>query len=158
LKKFVGGETHLYLGRQYRMKIISNKIESVKLKNGFIVVTAQIKSRVAELIKYWYLEKARTIFHTIAQPLIEKFKRLRVKPASISLRIMRARWGSCTPSGKIILNPDLIRAPRACIAYVITHELCHLKYHDHSRKFSDLLTHEMPDWQKWKDKLEKLLA
>jgi predicted metal-dependent hydrolase len=52
----------------------------------------------------------------------------------------------------------LIKAPKACIEYVITHELCHLVHHDHTHKFIDLQNKEMPDWEKWKMKLEKLLA
>ena len=75
-----------------------------------------------------------------------------------SIREMPTRWGSCTAKGKIILNPELIKAPKVCIEYVIIHELCHLIYHDHTQKFLDLQTTEMPDWEKWKLKLEKLLA
>jgi predicted metal-dependent hydrolase len=71
---------------------------------------------------------------------------------------MPTRWGSCTPKGKIILNPELIKAPKGCIEYVIIHELCHLVHHDHTQKFIDLQTKEMQDWEKWKNKLEKLLA
>jgi len=71
---------------------------------------------------------------------------------------MRTRWGSCTPKGKIILNPELIKAPKACIEYVIVHELCHLVHKNHSQKFFDLQKKEMPDWEKWKNKLERLLV
>ncbi|WP_353849848.1 M48 family metallopeptidase [Hydrotalea sp.] len=78
--------------------------------------------------------------------------------STIVLRDMPTRWGSCTPKGKIILNPELIKAPKGCIEYVIIHELCHLIHHDHTQKFIDLQTKEMKDWEKWKMKLEKLLA
>jgi predicted metal-dependent hydrolase len=71
---------------------------------------------------------------------------------------MPTRWGSCTSKGKIILNPELIKAPKGCIEYVIIHELCHLIHHDHTQKFIDLQTKEMKDWEKWKMKLERLLA
>ncbi|MBL0049307.1 MAG: M48 family metallopeptidase [Bacteroidetes bacterium] len=71
---------------------------------------------------------------------------------------MSKRWGSCTPKGKIILNPELLKAPTACIEYVILHELCHLVYNEHTQKFIDLQTKEMPDWVKWKNKLENMLA
>ena len=106
----------------------------------------------------WYLQNARIKFTAIAQPLIDKFKKYKVEPSSIVLRDMHTRWGSCTPKGKIILNPELIRSPKGCIEYVIVHELCHLIYHDHTQKFLDLQTKEMRDWEKWKTKLEKLLA
>jgi len=164
-RKFIGGETHLYLGRQYRLKVINDKLiiknEEVKLKGRFLEVYSQDKNNVKELIEEWYLSKAKDKFHLIAKPLFENFKskhNLSLFTYHLSLRNMPTRWGSCTPKGKIILNPELIKAPKGCIEYVIIHELCHLVHHDHTQKFIDLQTKEMPDWEKWKNKLEKLLA
>lgn len=157
-RKFIGGETHLYLGRQYRLKILQGRIESVKLKGQFIEVETTDKAKVKQLVNDWYLNNAKTKFHSIAQPLIDKFKKHKVEPSSIILREMPTRWGSCTPRGKIILNPELIKAPKGCIEYVIIHELCHLIHHDHTQKFIDLQTKEMKDWEKWKMRLEKMLA
>jgi predicted metal-dependent hydrolase len=157
-RKFKGGETHLYLGRQYRLKIKNAKEETVKLKGKFIEVSTSNNSRVKQLVSDWYIENARTKFPIIAKPLIDKFKSHKVEPSSIVLRDMPTRWGSCTPKGKIILNPELIKAPKGCIEYVIAHELCHLIHHDHTQRFMDLQTKEMKDWEKWKTKLEKLLA
>jgi len=157
-RKYVGGETHLYFGRQYRLKIIFDPVESVKLKGKFIEVTTLDKAKVEELVSNWYLHNAKKKLHTIAIELIEKFKKYKVEPSSIVLREMPTRWGSCTAKGKIILNPELIKAPKGCIEYVIIHELCHLIHHDHTQKFIDLQTKEMSNWEKWKMKLEKLLA
>jgi predicted metal-dependent hydrolase len=157
-RKYISGETHLYLGRQYRMQIKIGKDESVKLKGKFIEVTANEKSRSKDLLNEWYLNHARTKFHALAAPLIDKFKKYKVEPSSIVLREMPTRWGSCTPKGKIILNPELIKAPKGCIEYVIIHELCHLVHRDHSQRFIDLQSKEMKDWEKWKARLEKILA
>ena len=157
-RKYISGETHLYLGRQYRLQIEIGQTESVKLKGKFIVVTSSEKSRTKSLLNGWYLQHARTKLHEVAAPLIDKFKKHKVEPSSIVLRDMPTRWGSCTPKGKIILNPELIKAPKGCIEYVVIHELCHLIHHDHTQKFLDLQTKEMKDWEKWKMKLEKLLA
>ncbi|MBA4411636.1 MAG: metal-dependent hydrolase [Odoribacter sp.] len=157
-RKFVGGETHLYFGRQYRLKIIFDQVECVKLKGKFIEVTTLDKAKVEELVSNWYLQNAKNKLRAIALELIEKFKKYKVEPNSIVLIEMPTRWGSCTAKGKIILNPQLIKAPKGCIEYVIIHELCHLIHHDHTRKFLDLQTREMPNWEKWKMKLEKLLA
>jgi len=157
-RKYVGGETHLYFGRQYRLKIIFDSAESVKLKGKFIEVTTLDKARVEELVTNWYLQNAKKKLSAIALELIENFKNHKVEPSSIVLREMTTRWGSCTAKGKIILNPELIKAPKGCIEYVIIHELCHLIHHDHTQKFLDLQTKEMPNWEKWKMKLEKLLA
>ena len=157
-RQFIGGETHLYLGRQYCLKINVSEAESVKLKGRFLEVNTSDNSKIKPLVTDWYLENARVKLSNIAKPLIQKFQKHKVAPASIVLREMPTRWGSCTPKGKIILNPELIKAPRGCIEYVIIHELCHLVHHDHTRKFIDLQTKEMPDWEKWKSKLEMLLA
>jgi predicted metal-dependent hydrolase len=157
-RKYISGETHLYFGRQYRLQIQIGKEESVKLKGKFIEVTAKEKSRAKDLLNDWYLQHARAKFNLIAAPLIDKFQKHKVEPSSIVLRDMPTRWGSCTPKGKIILNPELIKAPKGCIEYVIIHELCHLIHHDHTQRFLDLQTKEMKDWEKWKMKLERLLA
>ena len=69
---------------------------------------------------------------------------------------MKTRWGSCTPDGKIILNLKLIQVPKVYIDYVIMHELCHLKEHNHSQRFYDLLNRIMPDWIKKREQLNAL--
>jgi predicted metal-dependent hydrolase len=164
-KKFMGGETHLYLGRQYRLKVISYKLKvkskEVKLQGGFLEVYIQDKNEIKELVEEWYFNKAKEKFYQLAKPLFIEFitkYNLSLITFNLSLKNMPTRWGSCTPKGKIILNPELIKAPKGCIEYVIIHELCHLVHHDHTQRFIDLQTKEMKDWEKWKMKLEKLLA
>ncbi len=157
-KKYVSGETHLYLGRQYRLDIIDGKENSVKLKGAYLIVKTSDKTKTKKLVDSWYLTNARMKFKEYAEPLIKQFKKYNVEPSSIMLRDMPTRWGSCTPKGKIILNPELIKAPRGCIEYVILHELCHLVHHNHTKKFIDLQTKEMPNWEKWKLKLESILS
>lgn len=157
-RKYISGETHLYLGRQYQLKLTEAKKSEVKYKGRIIEIYTPDKTKAEIQLKAWYKEKAKIKFAEIAEPIIQRFKKYNVEPKGIYLLEMSKRWGSCTPKGKIILNPELIKAPRACIEYVITHELCHLIHHDHTQKFIDLQTKEMPEWAKWKDKLEKLLA
>ncbi len=157
-KRYVSGESHLYLGRNYRLRILSGKKNQVIYKGRFIEVTTKDKTKVKSLIRKWYRNKAKEKFAEIAEPLIQKFKKYQVEPCGLYLQEMTNRWGSCTSRGKIILNPELIKAPKACIEYVIVHELCHLVHPNHTHKFFDLQTKEMKDWEKWKNKLEKLLA
>jgi predicted metal-dependent hydrolase len=54
-----------------------------------------------------------------------------------------------------LLNPDLVQAPGHCIDYVVIHELCHLVHPDHSSAFYKLLDRTMPEWKKWKERLEE---
>ena len=156
-KKFVSGESHLYLGRHYRLRLLTG-VNVVKLSGGFIVLTCKDKSKAKEVLKAWYLKQAKVKFYAIARKWISRFKKYDKEPDSIVIREMPTRWGSCTPKKKIILNPELIKAPTGCIEYVIVHELCHLVHRNHTTKFMELQTKEMPGWEKWKEKLERVLA
>ncbi len=157
-KKYVSGETHLYLGRQYRLKITEARTNSVHFSGSFFEVQAKQKSSAKSLLLKWYRERAKIKFVEIAEPWIIRFEKYDVKPEAIYLQEMPKRWGSCTPKGKIILNPELIKAPKPCIEYVIIHELCHLVHPNHTAAFVQLQEKVMPDWQKWKLKLDTLLA
>lgn len=157
-RKYVAGETHLYLGRHYCLKILKGKKDAVRLKGRYIEITTPNKKKAEKLLKEWYAYHSRTKLFKIADPLIERFKKYNANPDSIALRAMPNRWGSCTTNGKIILNPELIKAPKGCIEYVIIHELCHLVHRNHTLKFINLQTKEMPNWERWKMRLEKVLA
>jgi predicted metal-dependent hydrolase len=157
-RHFVGGETHLYLGKHYRLKIYRGKKESVHLSGRFIHVITNDNNRVKSLLKKWYRDRAAVRFSLYADEWIDLFKRYGVQPKEVVLKKMSKRWGSCTPKGKIILNPELVKAPKGCIEYVIVHELCHLVHHNHTQKFIDLQTKVMPNWELWKMRLEKIMA
>lgn len=72
----------------------------------------------------------------------------------IQIRRMNKRWGSYTSNNKIFLNPLLIYTSKKCIDYVITYELCHVKYRKHNKNFYKLLNNKYPNWEKMKEKLE----
>jgi len=157
-KKYVSGESHYYLGKQYMLKVINGKTNSAKYKGRYFEVVCSQKYKTEELMKNWYREHAKIKFAEIAEPIITRFAKYGAKPSAIYIQEMENRWGSCTPKGKIILNTELIKAPKPCIEYVITHELCHLLHHDHTKAFFELLEVEMPDWKRWKNKLESFMT
>ncbi|MBX3291813.1 MAG: M48 family metallopeptidase [Acidobacteria bacterium] len=157
-RRFVSGETHLYAGRQYQLRIENAESDSVKLIGRYLEVKTTNKKYAEVLVRTWYAEKAQQKLTSIALPLIHRFRNNGVEPKALIFKEMPQRWGSCTARGKIILNPELVKAPKGCIEYVVIHELCHLVHHDHTKKFFDLQKREMPDWEKWKAKLEKILA
>ena len=160
-RKFISGETHLYLGKQYRLKIIENEKEDVKLIRGYIQVYTKDKAnndKIKANLESWYRSHAISKLEKYVKESMKLFKRHKITEPEIVFRTMRKRWGSCTRDGKLILNPELIKAPKRCIEYVIIHELCHLIHPNHSKKFIELKTQIMPDWEKWKDRLERVMA
>lgn len=154
-KKYVSGESHYYLGKQYRIEVLEDKKNEVSYKGRYIQVKTKNKSNVKKLLNDWYRVKSKEKFEAIAAPLIEKFKKYDVELTGLYIQDMKTRWGSCTPQGKIILNPELIKTPKGCIEYVIIHELCHLVHLSHNQKFFDLQAKECPLWERWKTKLEQ---
>ena len=155
-KEYVSGEDFKYLGRSYRLKVVQSKEERVKLQRGYLELFVKDKSdikRKENLIYEWYYEKAMLYFFNVLQEF-NKIVKQDIK--SVKIRQMKTRWGSCNPYKSYInLNIELIKKPRGCIEYVVFHELAHLLYPNHSKKFYDYLTVYMPDWQKRKEILER---
>ncbi len=157
-RQYVSGETHLYLGRQYRLKVMTGEPASVKMNRGHLVVTILGKSDpdvVKALLHRWYLDHARQVFIDVLDKFLPRFKGYQ-RPR-LTVRAMQSRWGSLSQAGTMTLNANLVRAPRACIEYVVAHELCHLKHRDHDTSFFRLLGQVMPDWEKRKQRLETAL-
>lgn len=156
---FIGGETHLYLGRQYRLKLVKSKNPSVKLLGRFLFVySSDLRPKKVEiLLNQWYREKARIKFSERLNLCHQNFNKYNIILPELQIREMSMRWGSMTSRGRLILNSELIKAPIKCVDYVITHELCHLIFKDHNQKFYQLLNNIMSDWENRKFKLENLL-
>lgn len=160
-RRYIGGETHLYLGRQYRLKVIENSKNKVRLIGKFLEVYTEDKKdiqKTKEQVTAWYMDHARNKISEYVSYWVTRFTKYNVKPKQILFKKMTKRWGSCTPNGIITLNTELIKAPKGCIEYVIVHELCHLVFPNHSKSFLKIQTVEMPDWEKWKNRLEKFMA
>ncbi|WP_223550540.1 M48 family metallopeptidase [Aestuariivivens sp. NBU2969] len=160
-RKFVSGETHLYLGRQYRLKLQDSSRQKVKLTGRRIhvyVKDKEDKKAIERLLKGWYKDKASKHFKTLFNELKSLSKSFYESEPQLTYRWMKKRWGSCDKNGKVHLNLELIKAPKKCIEYVIVHELCHLKYLNHSTAFFELLEKVYPDWKATKDRLERLMV
>ncbi|MEZ6142555.1 MAG: SprT family zinc-dependent metalloprotease [Zavarzinella sp.] len=160
-RRYVSGESHRYLGRQYRLRVHEGDEEAVKMARGQINVyltdTAQ-KGRIKTLVVGWFRQRAEVIFQEQFDAMVSKASRHGIEAESFEIRRMKNRWGSCTKEGRILLNPDLIIAPKMCIDYVIAHELCHLQEHNHGPRFYRLLNTLMPDWEQRRERLNECVV
>ena len=161
-RRYLPGETHLYLGRQYRLKVVLHPQATVKLTRGFIMVQSH-KPRRPEITRLqldqWYRERAQLKFDERLQISLARFADPEaVRPKAVAIRQLRHRWGSMSPLGRLMLNLQLIKAPVDAIDYVITHELFHITESHHRAPFFDLLEKVMPDWPKRKERLERFMA
>ncbi|HHX7303651.1 TPA: M48 family metallopeptidase [Legionella anisa] len=156
-RQYISGESHYYLGKKYVLKVIddSKAKPQVKLVRGQlqIIASRNVEHR-RQLLSDWYKQKGFEVFSKRLDQLLLSAPWIKERP-SINLRAMRSRWGSCAVNGKITLNTHLIKAPIACIDYVILHELCHHSEHNHSDKFYRLLNRVSPNWKQVKQYLDK---
>lgn len=158
-RRYINGESHRYLGRQYRLKAIKGRENSVKCLRGYLWVATEgyPTPRIVErLIAEWYFERANTVFRERLTACYRLVMRADIPLPELIVRKLKVKWGSCSSSGRIVLNSDLIKAPKECIDYVIAHELCHLKEHHHGPRFWRLLGNLMPGYEKRRYRLNLL--
>lgn len=159
-KRFVSGETHLYLGRHYRLQVRRSSHADVKLIGRYlnvVVPTPEKPSSVRLALDHWYRRHAEPIYHRGLKSILEDSPNLCGLKPTLRIRAMKRRWGSCSRAGAITLSTELVKTPLHCIEYVIVHELCHLRVHDHSPAFYRLLSRCMPDWEERKARLEAVV-
>lgn len=160
-RQYVSGESHRYLGRQYRLRVRQGDDDSVKMARGQVNVTlasGSKKDRVRPLVQRWFRGRALVVFTQLFDVWAEKARRCGIEADAFQIRKMKTRWGSCTKDGTILLNSELIAAPKMCIEYVIVHELCHLREHSHGSDFYNLLKKLMPDWERRRERLNKCIV
>lgn len=145
-KQFVSGEAFSYLGRNYRLKVKRGPFSPVKLVQGRLVATLpegpDNPQMVRNALVRWYRAQA--------QPkMIEKTARyaesIGVEPSAVGIKSYKARWGSCSSTGRIDYNWRIVMAPHAIVDYVVVHELCHLKHFNHGRDYWKQVRRIMPD-------------
>ncbi len=150
-KEFVSGTTILYLGRNYKLEVVSDTFDGILFDNKFLISKSSV-SDAPELFKGWYIEKAK-------QKIVpqSKFyaKHLGVGFNRILISNLKYRWGSCTPSNNLNFNWRLIKAPMRVIEYVIVHELAHLLESNHTGKFWTIIKTQLPDYSTAKEWLKR---
>ncbi len=159
-RQFVSGETHYYLGRQYRLRIRHGETARVRLRGRFFEMELPDtgnRKKARALMLDWYSTHARNLLSERIAQYVPIFERMGAVAPEVRYRRMKKRWGSCSSKGTIMLNTELVKAPLHCIDYVIVHELCHLLYPHHDKKFYHLLGRVLPDWERRKERLEKVL-
>jgi predicted metal-dependent hydrolase len=160
-RRYIGGETHRYLGRQYRLKIERAGKDRVVLRSGRLVVETRqpaSRTRTAMLLRRWMRARASVVLRERFEAASRIVRTLGIETPRLTIQSMARRWGSHTRSGRVVLNQRLVGARRDWIDYVVVHELCHVVEPLHSPGFFRLMRRFMPDWQRRKEALERSMA
>lgn len=150
-KEFVSGEALMYLGKNYQLSIVDTVIDGIVF-NGKFEISRANQSEANILFKKWYKNKALEVIKPIAD---EYAKNLGVNFKKCNISEMKYRWGSCSSINNINFNWRLIKSPIYVIRYIVVHELVHLIERNHSDRFWNILSIQIPDFQKAKDWLKE---
>jgi predicted metal-dependent hydrolase len=152
VKRYVDGESFLYLGQPHPLAIVERLRPGLALENGRFLLSKSAHSSATDLFTRLYKKLAQEYIFARTKILAQKYgftyKKLRITSA-------RTRWGSCSSTGTVSFAWRLVMAPPEVIDYVIVHELVHLKIKNHSKKFWGGVAELMPAYKKHVDWLKK---
>ena len=150
-KEFISGEALLYLGRNYQLLVIDEDFEGIRFNQSFTISKSNQKN-ANQLFKEWYLSKALEKI----KPLAKKYaSNLGVEYNGCKTSEMKYRWGSCTPKNNIIFNWRIVKAPMYVLEYLVAHELVHLIENNHTPEFWNILSIQVPNYEKAKKWLKE---
>lgn len=159
-RRFVSGESVLYLGRTYQFRVStrSGAIASMSIQGGRVHVLVprhlSLQARrdaCRRLLIQWLRSKTEEHGSRVCDRVC---RRLGLEPVEVSVRELGRRWGSCTSRGRVLLNWRSVLAPMVLFEYICAHEVCHLLHRDHSVGFRRTLDRALPRWQSLAAQLE----
>ena len=109
------------------------------------------------MLEGWFKHIAQDKIRLKFREILVKYSNYGFRPTDLVVRTMKKRWGSCSSKGKIAISYDLVRLDEVYTEYVVLHELCHLKHHDHSANFYKMLSEVYPGWKKVREELKKYI-
>jgi predicted metal-dependent hydrolase len=160
-KEFVSGESYLYLGRHYRLRVISRtdpepaRLEGVWLE---VYVSASAKGparaeAVREAVVNWY--RIHALFR-IRERVEIWAPTVGALPTKLFIRNQAKRWGSCDSKGNLRINWRIIQAPMGIVNYIVVHEMTHLLHKGHAKKFWAAVGRVMPDYETKRKELRRI--
>jgi len=157
-RSYTNGEMHLFRGNNSKLEIEKSVKSYVRFFDNTIQIGTDITDNslsVKKILYNGYKNEALKYFPELMSKVLGKHEKQGFNPRGLIIRTMKRRWGSCSNKGIITLSTELIKLADIYIEYVIIHELCHLKHHNHGPKFYELLSEVFPDWKPVRKELKK---
>ncbi len=148
VREWVNGEGFLYLGSSYRLLLVQEQDEPVKLKEGrFCLLRKIVEVGGEEAAKFafekFYVEKG---LERIKKRVAYFAPKVGVVPSSIEVKEIGYQWATCTSDGRLNFHWKCMMASPKVIDYIIVHELCHMRHRDHTDAFWNEVDKVMPDY------------
>jgi len=121
----------------------SNNGRNVWQDDGNLTIFTTEKSYIRPVLQHWLKQHTQAYLSAmLAEIAIEMNESYR----SVSIRLQKTRWGSCSNQRRINLNAKLLLLPKVLMRYVLVHELAHLKHLNHSALFWQHVSEFEPDY------------
>jgi len=144
-RDYVNGQSFLYLGRNYRLLFVEDKLGALLFSKGYFHLSSSNKNHAREMFIEFYKEK----LNEKLKPILKRFKgQLGVNPKEIKVMELQNRWASCTASGNVNFHWKCAMAPIDVLNYIVVHELTHLIHPNHTAAFWNELDKVMPSYHK----------
>jgi predicted metal-dependent hydrolase len=156
----IAGEKQLFRGKECVLQISQSKKPFVRFIENTIEVgldNTDDQLAIRRLLYFGYKTEATVIYTELLDKALKTHENQMFKPVGLIIRTMKSRWGSCSKKGLITLSTELIKLPDIYIEYVIIHELCHLKHHNHGKEYYNLLSELFPAWKKVRKDLREYI-
>jgi len=155
-REMVSGESHYYLGRRYRLRVVFRPGPGRVVQRGRTILELQVPDgadvdRRERVLLRWYRSRLRELI----PPLMGKWGRaLDVSVADWRIKRMKTKWGACTVNARRVwVNLELAKKPSQCLEYILVHELCHLLERHHTALFTALMDQHLPQWRSRRQEL-----
>lgn len=159
-RSYITGEIHLFRGNKSVLKIEKSEKSYIRFYDNTIELGTERTNdatAVRKLLYKGYKNEALVRFPELMSKVLGEHPDQMFKPSGLVIRTMKRRWGSCSNKGIITLSTELIKLDDLYIEYVITHELCHLKHHNHGSQYYRLLSEVFPEWKTVRKELRKYI-
>lgn len=145
IREFVNGQSFLYLGRNYRLKLVDESLGEILFHKGYFLLSKSDIPKAKELFIDFYKVKLNEKLLS----LVKRYeKQLSVKPFDIKVMELQNRWASCTTKGNVNFHWKCAMAPINVIQYIVVHELTHLIHHNHTTAFWNEIDKVIPNYEK----------
>ncbi len=151
-REYVNGQSFLYLGRNYRLTLTDNQEVPLKISGRFFHLDRKHLSKADKVFKEFYKTKTLQKIKERMKLIEDKFQS---KPTSIKVLELQNRWASWTPNNGLNFHWKCIMAPVSVLDYIITHEMVHLKFPNHSAEFWNELDKKMPNYREHENWLKQ---
>lgn len=160
VENYKDGNTVKILGKDFLLQVqfLKDIKPILELNESDVVISLPLERKnkdntqiIKDLINNLYMKIAEK---EVAMAMMVVTRIVGIKPNKYRIKRLKTAWGTCTQNKNITINSELMKYDRQVIQYVVLHEICHLKYMNHSKEFWNMVEKYMKDYKEVRSRLK----